>query len=218
VKRFVSLQFLNLRQSVGPLGHGISPSQGRYLIQDSTNTEETETNIHACSGIRYHNPRVRAIEDISCLRPRGHSDQLHPHRRVDLAIPTCACIMKRTDRTGITRDRMMPHCVNTWSTISKATETTTAVRDNPVFQWQPSPGRSGYCFFSVMARTTCQICSTLDIRLPQTLPVSRNVVTSCCNVVLFCTTVSGYAFLFEITVANKHALCWASAQLATAAA
>jgi hypothetical protein len=31
MKRFVSLQFLNLRQSVGPLGRGISPSQGRYL-------------------------------------------------------------------------------------------------------------------------------------------------------------------------------------------
>jgi hypothetical protein len=31
VKRFVSLQFLNLRQSLGFLGRGISPSQGRYL-------------------------------------------------------------------------------------------------------------------------------------------------------------------------------------------
>jgi hypothetical protein len=31
VKRFVSLQFLNLRQSVGLLGREISPSQGRYL-------------------------------------------------------------------------------------------------------------------------------------------------------------------------------------------
>jgi hypothetical protein len=31
VKRFVSLQFLNLTQSVRLLGRGISPSQGRYL-------------------------------------------------------------------------------------------------------------------------------------------------------------------------------------------
>jgi hypothetical protein len=31
VKRFVSLQFLNLIQSVGLFGRGISPSQGRYL-------------------------------------------------------------------------------------------------------------------------------------------------------------------------------------------
>jgi hypothetical protein len=31
VKRFVSLQFLNLRQSVGLLGRGISTLQGRYL-------------------------------------------------------------------------------------------------------------------------------------------------------------------------------------------
>jgi hypothetical protein len=35
VKRFVPLQSLNLRQSVGLLGRGINPSQGRYL----TNTE-----------------------------------------------------------------------------------------------------------------------------------------------------------------------------------
>jgi hypothetical protein len=33
VKRFVSLQFLNLRQSVGLLGRGISPSQGHFLTQ-----------------------------------------------------------------------------------------------------------------------------------------------------------------------------------------
>jgi hypothetical protein len=33
VKSLVSLQFLNLKQSVGLLRRGISPSQGRYLIQ-----------------------------------------------------------------------------------------------------------------------------------------------------------------------------------------
>jgi hypothetical protein len=33
VKRFVSLQFLNLRQLVGVLGRGISPLQGRHLTQ-----------------------------------------------------------------------------------------------------------------------------------------------------------------------------------------
>jgi hypothetical protein len=33
VKRFVSLQFLNLGHSVGLLGKGISPSQGRYLYR-----------------------------------------------------------------------------------------------------------------------------------------------------------------------------------------
>jgi hypothetical protein len=31
VKSFVSFQFLNVRQSIGLLGRGISPSQGRYL-------------------------------------------------------------------------------------------------------------------------------------------------------------------------------------------
>jgi hypothetical protein len=65
VKRFVSLQFLNLRQSVGLLGRGISPSQGRYL---------TQTDIHALSEIRTHDPYVRAGRNISCFRPRGHCD------------------------------------------------------------------------------------------------------------------------------------------------
>jgi hypothetical protein len=33
VKRFVALQFINLRHSVGLLGRVISPSQGRYLTK-----------------------------------------------------------------------------------------------------------------------------------------------------------------------------------------
>jgi hypothetical protein len=36
------------------------------------------TDIHALSGIRIHDPSVRASEDSSCLRPRGHRD-LHSH-------------------------------------------------------------------------------------------------------------------------------------------
>jgi hypothetical protein len=43
VKRFVSLQFLNLRQSVGLLGRGISPWQGRYLTQ--TQNKYTQTSM-----------------------------------------------------------------------------------------------------------------------------------------------------------------------------
>jgi hypothetical protein len=59
-------------QSVGLLKRGISPLQGLYL-----NTEQHKhrinahnTDIHALSGIRNHDPRVRASEDSSCLRPR----------------------------------------------------------------------------------------------------------------------------------------------------
>jgi hypothetical protein len=40
VKRFVSLLFLNLRESVGPLGRGMSPSQGRYLTQTQNKHKE----------------------------------------------------------------------------------------------------------------------------------------------------------------------------------
>jgi hypothetical protein len=66
VKRFVSLQFLNLRQSAGLLVWGISQSQGRYL---------TQTKIHTFSGIRTHDFSVWAVEDISCLIPRCHCDR-----------------------------------------------------------------------------------------------------------------------------------------------
>jgi hypothetical protein len=36
----------------------------------------TNTDIHALSGIRTHDPRVQASEDTSCLRPRDHYDRL----------------------------------------------------------------------------------------------------------------------------------------------
>jgi hypothetical protein len=62
VKRFGSLQFLNLRQSVGLLGRAICPAQVRYL----------HTDIHASSAIETHNPSIRAGETISYLRPHGH--------------------------------------------------------------------------------------------------------------------------------------------------
>jgi hypothetical protein len=41
VKRFVSLQFLDLTHSVGLLGRVISPSQGRYLIQTQNKHKQT---------------------------------------------------------------------------------------------------------------------------------------------------------------------------------
>jgi hypothetical protein len=67
-----SLQFLNRRQLVGLLGRGISPIQGRYLHKHRINT-----NIRALNVIRTHDSSVRAGEDISCLRPRSHCDQLN---------------------------------------------------------------------------------------------------------------------------------------------
>jgi hypothetical protein len=70
VKRFVSLQFLNLRQSGGFLGREISPSQGRYVTQTQINTD-----IHTWTEIRNHDPSDRSGQDISCLIPRGYVDQ-----------------------------------------------------------------------------------------------------------------------------------------------
>jgi hypothetical protein len=62
--RFFS--FLTHTQTIGHLARGISPSQGRY----------PHTDIQSSSGIRTHDPSVRAGEGGSCLRPRGHCTQL----------------------------------------------------------------------------------------------------------------------------------------------
>jgi hypothetical protein len=59
-------------ETVGLLGRVISPSQGRYLHKHGINAPRH----YALSGIRAHGPSVRAGEDSSCLRPRGHCDRL----------------------------------------------------------------------------------------------------------------------------------------------
>jgi hypothetical protein len=41
----------------------------------TTQHRKTRTHIHASSGIRNHDPSVRAAEDSTCLRPLGHWDQ-----------------------------------------------------------------------------------------------------------------------------------------------
>jgi hypothetical protein len=68
VKLFVSLQFLNLRQSVGLLGWGGGGQPVARLLPN--------TDIHALSGIRAHDPSVQAGEDFSYPRPRGHYSRL----------------------------------------------------------------------------------------------------------------------------------------------
>jgi hypothetical protein len=70
------IQFRNhFSQTVGLLGRVISPSQGRYLNIRQHKRIHTP-NIHALSGIKTHDPSVRASEDSSCLRPRGYCHRL----------------------------------------------------------------------------------------------------------------------------------------------
>jgi hypothetical protein len=54
-------------RSVRLLGRGISPSQIRYLHTEQHN-HRINADIHALSGIRTHNPSVRAAEDSSLLK------------------------------------------------------------------------------------------------------------------------------------------------------
>jgi hypothetical protein len=65
LKRFVSLQFLNPKTIGRTLWMGDQP------IARPTYTNRINANIHALSGIRIHDPFVRASEDSSCLRQRG---------------------------------------------------------------------------------------------------------------------------------------------------
>jgi hypothetical protein len=63
LKRFVSLQ--------------LDGRSARHKAATCTNTEYTQTDIHALNGIRTHNPSVGANEDSSCLRPSVHCYRLH---------------------------------------------------------------------------------------------------------------------------------------------
>jgi hypothetical protein len=54
---------------------GSARRKAATYTQNNTNTEQTHTDIHASSGIRTHDPSVRASEDSSCPRPRGQCDR-----------------------------------------------------------------------------------------------------------------------------------------------
>jgi hypothetical protein len=64
--------FLIHEQSAGVHGRGMIPSQGRYLHTEQQKHRITYTDIHASTGIRTYDPSVRAVEDGSCFRLRGH--------------------------------------------------------------------------------------------------------------------------------------------------
>jgi hypothetical protein len=72
VKRFVSLQFINLRHSVGLLERVISPSQGRYLTQ--TQNKHRQTSMPRV-GFEPADPSVWASEDSSYHISPGHCDR-----------------------------------------------------------------------------------------------------------------------------------------------
>jgi hypothetical protein len=50
--------------------------QGLYLHR-TAQYRKTRIYIHASSEIRSHDPSIRAAEDSTCLRKRGHWDRLH---------------------------------------------------------------------------------------------------------------------------------------------
>jgi hypothetical protein len=99
VKRFVSLQFLNLKQSVEFLGRGISTSQGRYLHTEQhkhrINAHNTDT--HVSSGSRTYDPSFRAGEDSSCLRPSGYCDRLASERAKTVHALECSATVIDSD-------------------------------------------------------------------------------------------------------------------------
>jgi hypothetical protein len=62
-------------QTVELLGRVIRPSKSRYLhTGQHKHRINSHTDIYALSEIRTQDSSVRASEDNSCLRPRGHCD------------------------------------------------------------------------------------------------------------------------------------------------
>jgi hypothetical protein len=51
---------------------GDQPDARPPPTQDNTTQKNADTHIHTSSGIRTHDPSVRAVEDNTCFRPRGH--------------------------------------------------------------------------------------------------------------------------------------------------
>jgi hypothetical protein len=67
------LQFRNLfTQTVGQRGRVARPLPAHKTTQTQN---KAHIDVHAMSGIRTHDPRVRGREDSSCLRPCGHCDR-----------------------------------------------------------------------------------------------------------------------------------------------
>jgi hypothetical protein len=55
---------------------GDQPAARPLPTHRTTQTIYTHKGVHTLSGIRTHDPSVRAGEDSTCLRPRGHCDRL----------------------------------------------------------------------------------------------------------------------------------------------
>jgi hypothetical protein len=81
---YLSETYESVGQLVGLLGRGIGPTQGLYLHR-TTQHRKMRRHIHASSGIRTHDPSVRAAEDSTSLRPRGLTSILI------LSSHLCAC-------------------------------------------------------------------------------------------------------------------------------
>jgi hypothetical protein len=75
---FITLQFLNLSQSVGPLGRGSAHSRATTYTGQHKHWIR-QKNKHALRGFRTYDPNIRANDDISCHRPRGQCARLSCH-------------------------------------------------------------------------------------------------------------------------------------------
>jgi hypothetical protein len=80
------LQFRNLIYTNGRTPWTRDQPVARPLpTQRTTHRKNAHTDIQVLSGIRIHDPTVRASEDSSSLRPRGHCDRppFHSHPQIN---------------------------------------------------------------------------------------------------------------------------------------
>jgi hypothetical protein len=56
-------------------GESAHRKAANYTRNNTNRINAHNTDIHALNSIRIHDPSVRASEESSCIRPRGHSDR-----------------------------------------------------------------------------------------------------------------------------------------------
>jgi hypothetical protein len=143
------------------------------LTQNNTNRIKAHTDIHALSGIRTHDPIVRAREDSSCLRPRGHSNRPQgvPHP-----------IKSQFQGRSVSNEHSLIPSVSTGVTIKMCTsflflnvdpfrKNSESVAGGPGFEFRGIPGRS-----AVSISRTEVLCS-LKVHNMGRRTLSRGLIT-----------------------------------------
>jgi hypothetical protein len=149
----ISETYESVGQLVGLFGRMIGPMQGLYLHR-TTQHRKTRTYIHASSGIRSHDPSVRAAEDSTCLRARGHWDRLKMYFRTIILI----CVQLGSSATNLQNSTML-------LLVEVVFWDTTSLHDMNLHRCESLVSRFSYVFLSTSVTiTNCQYRSKTSLK------------------------------------------------------